>query len=47
VIPIEIVAGRHSVTILTAMFMHASWSHILGNMVFLWTFGPEINESLA
>src|SRR5881628_2420978 len=41
-IPADIVAGRHLVTILTSMFMHASWSHIIGNMVFLWAFGPEI-----
>ncbi len=37
-------AGRHWVNILTSMFMHASWSHILGNMVFLWAFGPEIED---
>ena len=34
------------ITILTAMFMHGSWSHILGNMVFLWAFGPEIEDSM-
>ena len=28
------------------MFMHASWSHILGNMMFLWAFGPEIEDSM-
>ena len=44
VIPADIVAGRHLITILTALFMHAGWSHILGNMVFLWAFGPEIED---
>jgi rhomboid family protein len=44
VTPADIVAGHHLVTILTAMFMHGSWSHILGNMVFLWAFGPEIED---
>ena len=34
VIPADIVAGRHWINILTGMFMHASWSHIIGNMVF-------------
>src|SRR5207302_890531 len=34
-IPADIVAGHHWVTLLTAMFMHASWSHIIGNMVFV------------
>ena len=40
VIPADIMAGHHWITILTAMFMHGSWSHIIGNMVFLWAFGP-------
>jgi membrane associated rhomboid family serine protease len=46
VVPADIVAGRHWITILTAMFMHGSWSHILGNMVFLWAFGPEIEDTM-
>jgi membrane associated rhomboid family serine protease len=44
VIPATIVAGRDWITILTAMFMHGGWLHILGNMVFLWAFGPEIED---
>src|SRR6266446_4162720 len=46
-IPADIVAGHHLITILTSMFMHASWSHILGNMVFLWAFGPEIEDLMG
>ncbi len=46
VVPADIVAGQHLATILTALFMHASWSHILGNMVFLWAFGPEIEDAM-
>ncbi len=45
-IPADIVAGRHWITILTAMFMHAGWMHILGNMVFLWAFGPEVEDAM-
>jgi len=45
-IPSQIVSGHHWITILTAMFMHGSWSHIIGNMVFLWAFGPEIEDSM-
>ena len=45
-VPANIVAGHHWITILTAMFMHGSWSHILGNMVFLWAFGPEIEDAM-
>jgi membrane associated rhomboid family serine protease len=45
-IPANITAGHNWITILTAMFMHGSWSHILGNMVFLWAFGPEIEDAM-
>ena len=47
VTPADIVAGRHWITILTAMFMHGSWSHIIGNMVFLWAFGPEVEDLMG
>ena len=47
VTPVDIIAGRHWVTILTAMFMHAGWMHILGNMVFLYAFGPEIEDAMG
>jgi membrane associated rhomboid family serine protease len=47
VVPATIVAGQHWVTILTAMFMHAGWMHIIGNMVFLWAFGPEIEDAMG
>lgn len=46
-VPADIVAGRHWITILTSMFMHASWSHIIGNMVFLWAFGPEMEDNMG
>jgi len=47
VIPAHVSQGQDLVTILTAMFMHGSWSHILGNMVFLWAFGPEIEDAMG
>jgi membrane associated rhomboid family serine protease len=46
-VPADIVAGRHWINILTAMFMHGSWSHIIGNMVFLWAFGPEVEDLMG
>ena len=45
-IPANIMSGHRWITILTAMFMHGSWSHIIGNMVFLWAFGPEIEDAM-
>jgi len=46
-IPARIAAGHGWGTILTAMFMHASWSHIIGNMIFLWAFAPEIEDAMG
>jgi membrane associated rhomboid family serine protease len=46
-VPAEIVAGRHWITLLTAMFLHGGWLHILSNMGFLWVFGPSIEEAMG
>jgi membrane associated rhomboid family serine protease len=46
-IPAQITSGHGWITILTAMFMHGSWSHIIGNMVFLWAFAPEIEDAMG
>jgi len=45
-VPANIVSGHHWITLLTAMFLHGSWSHIIGNMIFLWAFGPEIEDAM-
>jgi membrane associated rhomboid family serine protease len=29
------------------MFMHAGWAHILGNMLFLWIFGNNVEDALG
>ena len=36
-------AGQ-AVTIFTAMFMHGGWAHLLGNMLFLWIFGDNVED---
>jgi len=46
-VPANIIAGRDWITILTSMFMHAGWEHILGNMLFFWVFGPEIEDVMG
>jgi membrane associated rhomboid family serine protease len=46
-IPAQITSGHHWITILTAMFMHGSWSHIIGYMIFLWAFAPEIEDAMG
>ena len=34
-------------TLLTAMFMHGGWLHILGNMLYLWIFGDNIEDNFG
>ena len=46
-IPAQITSGHSWITILTSMFMHGSWSHIIGNMIYLWAFGPQIEDAMG
>lgn len=39
--------GGQAITIFTAMFMHGGWMHLLGNMLFLWIFGDNVEEVLG
>lgn len=39
--------GRQSLNLLTSMFLHGSWMHLLGNMWFLWLFGNNIEDSMT
>ncbi len=34
-------------TPLTSMFLHGSWGHLLGNAVFLWVFGNNVEDSMG
>jgi membrane associated rhomboid family serine protease len=34
-------------TLLTSMFMHGSWMHIIGNMLYLWIFGDQVEDRLG
>jgi membrane associated rhomboid family serine protease len=36
-----------AVTAFTSMFMHGSWAHLLGNMLFLWIFGNNVEDALG
>ena len=55
-VPFEIVTGQDVITptpvsvyftLLTSMFMHGGIAHILGNMLFLWIFGDNIEDRLG
>ncbi|MFN7621945.1 MAG: rhomboid family intramembrane serine protease, partial [Acidobacteriota bacterium] len=34
-------------TLFTAMFMHGDWGHLLGNMLYLWIFGDNVEDRLG
>jgi membrane associated rhomboid family serine protease len=46
-VPANIMTPHGLVTIFTSMFMHAGWEHILGNMIFLWAFGPQVEDVMG
>jgi membrane associated rhomboid family serine protease len=39
--------GRQVSHVLTSMFLHGSWMHLLGNMWFFWLFGNNIEDSMT
>ena len=49
--PCHLPPGFHALPwyegVFTGMFMHASWEHILGNMLFLWIFGNNVEDAFG
>lgn len=45
-IPVEILSGNRIYTLFTSVFLHAGPAHLIGNMLFLWVFGDNI-EAVA
>jgi len=46
-VPAEITIGQDLFTLLTGMFVHGGWGHILGNMMFLWVFGDNVEDAFG
>ncbi|MFT4038320.1 MAG: rhomboid family intramembrane serine protease [Thermomicrobiales bacterium] len=46
-VPARIMNGEGLITIFTSMFLHGGWSHLLGNMVFLYVFGDNIEDAMG
>ncbi len=34
-------------TLFTSMFLHAGWFHLIGNMLYLWIFGDDVEDSMG
>jgi membrane associated rhomboid family serine protease len=43
-IPARLAAGEGYVTLVTSMFLHGGLMHLLGNMLFLWIFGDNLED---
>ncbi len=39
--------GPYWITTLTSMFMHGGWMHLIGNMLFLWIFGDNVEQAMG
>ena len=39
--------GRQASHLLTSMFLHGGWMHLIGNMWFLWIFGNNVEDSMG
>jgi membrane associated rhomboid family serine protease len=46
-IPDELAKGRELQTLFTALFVHATWFHLLANLLFLVAFAPRVEEDLG
>lgn len=46
-VPAEIWHGHRLYTLVTSQFLHNGWLHIGGNMLFLWVFGDNVEDTLG
>ncbi len=46
-IPADLWSAERLVTLLTHMFLHAGWMHLIGNMLFLWIFGDNLESEMG
>lgn len=43
----DAIAVPERLTLLTYMFFHGDWLHIIGNMLFLWVFGDNVEDAMG
>jgi membrane associated rhomboid family serine protease len=46
-LPPDLALVPPSMTALTSMFMHGGWMHLIGNMLYLWIFGDNVEDSMG
>ena len=43
----ELVVLPAELTLVSSMFLHVNWMHLIGNMAFLWVFGDNVEDSMG
>ncbi len=46
-LPPELAVVPPAATVLTSMFLHGGWMHLLGNLLYLWIFGNNVEEAMG
>jgi len=46
-IPDHFLHGEHLISLITGLFLHGGWGHLLGNMLFLWVFADNIEATIG
>ncbi len=46
-LPPELAVIPPELTVFTSMFMHGGWMHLIGNMLYLWIFGNNVEDSMG
>ena len=46
-LPVELQIVPPAASVLTSMFLHGGWLHLLGNMLYLWVFGNNVEDAMG
>jgi membrane associated rhomboid family serine protease len=46
-LPPELALVPPGLTVFTSMFLHGGWMHLIGNMLYLWIFGNNIEDAMG
>ncbi|MGE5242475.1 MAG: rhomboid family intramembrane serine protease [Bacteroidota bacterium] len=46
-LPPELALVPPTMTVLTSQFLHGSWMHLIGNMLYLWIFGNNVEDAMG
>ena len=45
--PADLAAVPATLTVITSMFLHGGWMHLIGNMLYLWIFGNNVEDAMG